>query len=297
MRVMLNSPIFLLLATGTLVGHYFPLGKVASDAGISAIAWAMVLSLGACAVLLPILIYKRSFTVPTGRTLRYVTIAGVISFVLPNILLFSVIPYVGAGYTGLMFALSPVFTLAIALLFRLKGPNLYGLIGIALGCVGATIIAWSRGSLVDAPPYLWIFAALMIPVVLASANVYRTIDWPDEGTPDDLAFWSHLFAIGIFVILLVSLEGVEPFYALADAATLTLIQALLAGLTFPLYFRLQRHGGPVLLSQLGYVAAAVGMVMATVMLGERYGLFIWGGALVVAVGIAATVYSQLATAK
>lgn len=297
MKAMLNNPVFLLLTTGTLVGLYFPLGKVASEAGISSIAWAMVLSIGACIVLLPILAYKRSFAIPRGATLRYVAIAGVISFVTPNVLLFSVIPYVGAGYTGLMFALSPVFTLAVALMFKLKGPNLYGLIGITLGCIGALIIACARGSIVDAPPVFWIVAALFIPVVLASANVYRTIDWPEDGCPDSLAFWSHLFSIAVLFTLLISIEGTQPIYELYGAAMLTITQALLAGLTFPLYFRLQRYGGPVLLSQLGYVAAAVGMLVATIILGERYEFFIWAGSVVIVTGIAATVYSQLSIAK
>ena len=42
-------------------------------------------------------------------------------------------------------------------------------------------------------------------------------------------------------------------------------------------------GGPVYLSQIGYVAAAVGLFSGTLFLGERYGLLTWLGAAVIIV--------------
>jgi drug/metabolite transporter (DMT)-like permease len=63
---------------------------------------------------------------------------------------------------------------------------------------------------------------------------------------------------------------------------------------FALYFRLQQVGGPVFLSQIGYVGAAVGLVSGALLLGERYPLTTWLGALVVAAGIALVTYSQAA---
>ena len=71
-----------------------------------------------------------------------------------------------------------------------------------------------------------------------------------------------------------------------------LSQAIVAGLTFPVFFRLQLAGGPVLLSQIGYVAAAVGLIAATVFLGERYSAATWAGAGVIAIGIAITIWAQ-----
>jgi len=72
-----------------------------------------------------------------------------------------------------------------------------------------------------------------------------------------------------------------------------LLQLLVAGMTFPILFRLQRKGGPVLLSQIGYVAAAVSLLIATVFLGEHYSQMTWIGAGVIAVGIFITISAQL----
>ena len=290
---LMQQPVVLLLVTGVLIGLNFPLGKIGSDAGVSPTVWAMLVSLGVCCLLLPVLLMKRRLVLPRGRVIRYVIISATISFVVPNVLLFSVIPHAGSGFTGLMFALSPVFTLALAVLFALKTPSRLGLAGIAVGLIGAAVVSVTRSSAPEAPPLVWIAAALFIPVALACGNVYRTIDWPEGELPDVLAFWSHAFSVAVFFVLIVFSNGAFPLRELTLSPIAAGAQMLAAGVMFPVFFRLQQQGGPVLLSQIGYVAAAVGLIAATVLLGEQYQLTTWLGAAVITAGIALTVYAQL----
>lgn len=288
----LQSPVLLLVVTGSLLGLNMPLGKIAGDAGISPLVWAMIVSLGVCLILLPVLLVQRRFEMPKGRMIRYVIISALISFVIPNSLLFSVIPRAGAGFTGLMFALSPVFTLMLAIIFRLKTPNRLGLIGIAIGFLGAAIVSVTRGSAPEAPQLIWIVAALAIPLTLACGNVYRTIDWPQQARPDVLAFWGHAISAAVFISLILMTGNTKSLSELSLAPVAAWAQMLVAGIMFPIFFRLQQIGGPVLLSQIGYVAAAVGLVTATVLLGEQYRPMTWLGALVIAVGIVVTIIAQ-----
>lgn len=288
----LKSPTSLLLITGTLIGINFPLGKIAGEANVSPMIWALLVSVGVSSLILPSLALRKQLVIPKGKTLRYAIISSLISFVIPNLLLFSVIPHAGAGYTGLMFALSPVFTLALATLFKLKTPNFLGLVGIGIGLIGAIIVSITRAGSAEAPELIWIIAAILIPLTLACGNIYRTIDWPENALPDSLAFWSHGFAILVFIALLLATTGTVRISELAVIPWIAATQAIVAGLTFPVFFRLQQKGGPVLLSQIGYVAAAVGLLTATFILGERYSLFTWGGAGIIAIGIVITIISQ-----
>jgi drug/metabolite transporter (DMT)-like permease len=57
---------------------------------------------------------------------------------------------------------------------------------------------------------------------------------------------------------------------------------------FAFFFRLQLVGGPVYLSQIGYVAAAVGLVIGVVFLDESYALLTWLGAAIIALGVSIT---------
>lgn len=291
----LQNPIALLLTTGVLIGLNFPFGKVAVEAGISPILWAALISAGASLTLLPILLLKGETFLQSSAAARYAIISGLITFVIANLLVFTVIPHVGSGFIGIMFALSPVFTLSISVLFRLKAPGTLGFVGIMLGLAGATIVAWSRQSAQLDLSIWWILAAILVPVTLAVGNVYRTVAWPAGSSPDQLAFWSHLFSLLMLGLVLLVYEGSIDLAQLAAAPLTSLAQFIIAGLTFPIFFRLQQFGGPVLLSQLGYVAAAVGLVAATLFLGETYRLLTWAGAGIIAVGIACTVIAQRQT--
>ena len=287
-----TSPAVLLLVTGSLIGLNFPLGKIAASAGVSPMMWSMLVSLGAAAFLFPFLYATGRLAVPRGHLARYAVVSGLITFVTANLLVFTVIPHVGSGYTGLMFALSPVFTLALSGLFRLKVPGSLGIVGIVCGLAGAAIVTLTRQSSSEVSQTLWVLVALLIPFVLACGNIYRTLDWPPGTSPDVLAFWSHGFSALVFVALMLVAQGRVPFGDLMRVPGAALSQAIVAGLTFPVFFRLQLAGGPVLLSQIGYVAAAVGLIAATVFLGERYSAATWAGAGVIAIGIAITIWAQ-----
>ena len=291
---LLQAPAALLLITGTLIGLNFPLGKIAGEAGVSPLIWAMLISLGATLVLLPILLATRMLALPPPRVLRYTGISAVVSFVTPNLLLFTVIPHTGAGYAGLMFALSPVFTLLFASLLGMKVPGRLGRFGIAVGLAGASLVRLTRGFDSNGPGIGWLLAAMAIPITLAAGNVYRTLDWPKGVSPNVLAFWGHAFSSALFLTLLLMTRGTVPLNEIAPAAGAALAQVLVAGMTFPAFFRLQQKGGPVLLSQIGYVAAAVGLIGATVFLGERYSATTWLGAGVIVVGIGITIAAQRA---
>lgn len=288
----LENPIFLLVATGILIGLNFPLGKVASNAGISPVLWPLLISMGAVIAMGLFLGARGAFNRPSYKVLRFSLISGMISFVAANILVFALIPFVGSGYAGLMLATSPVFTLALSFAFRFKAPQTLGIIGIGVGFVGACLVAVSRSSAMEAGATIWLLAAFLIPITLAIGNIYRTIGWPQGTSPDVLAFWTNVFAsLGYIAVLLVLYQDLR-LDELSAAPIAAALQLVVGALTFPVYFRLQKYGGPVLLSQLGYIAAAVGLAAATLFLGERYGWLTWLGALVILVGIGFTIRAQ-----
>ncbi|MDQ2632949.1 MAG: EamA family transporter, partial [Pseudomonadota bacterium] len=126
MKPLRDSAIGLLVVTGGLLGLTLPLGKIATDAGVPAVAWAFVVSLGAGGVLLVALLLGGDRIRLNAHKLRYFFVTAAISYALPNLLMFSVMPHVGAGYTGIMFTLSPVITLILSILLGVRRPNLLG---------------------------------------------------------------------------------------------------------------------------------------------------------------------------
>lgn len=292
MKALLESPVFLLLAVGGLIGVSFPLGKIANTAGIDAVLWSLVISGGSGLVLLAVLLLRRYRVRPDAHFVRYAFISGLLSYVLPNLLMFSAIPRLGAGFVGLMFTLSPVLTLAMSMAGGVRMPNRLGMTGVAVGFAGALVLTTSRGDVSADGTAGWLAIAFLIPVFLAAGNIYREVDWPADREPLELSAFSNLAAGLLLVFILLATRGGLPFDSLVAIPLLPVAQIFMSSIVFALFFRLQKVGGPVYLSQIGYVAAAVGLFSGLVFLGERYGISTWAGAAIIAVGIGLTIIAQ-----
>jgi drug/metabolite transporter (DMT)-like permease len=287
-----NSAVGLLLITGMLLGLSLPFGKLSGAAGVEPVIWALVISFGAGSVLLAALLARGEARWPNGGRLRYFAITAAISYAFPNLLIMSAIPHLGAGFTGIMFTLSPVITLTLSVLLGMRRPGALGIAGIVVGFLGALIVSLTRGEAGRPADPVWILIGLAIPFSLACGNIYRTLDWPKEAGPIELAAGSHLAAAAMLVLVSLLLNGGVPLGPLAGVPLLTLAQMAAAAAMFAFFFRLQAVGGPVYLSQIGYVAAALGLVAGTVFLGERYQLATWAGAAIIMAGVAMTTKAQ-----
>ncbi len=293
----LNSAAVLLVLTGTFLGLTLPFGKLAFAAGIAPSLWAFVISTGAGTVLLTAFLVMGKRPRVSSRMLRYYVITALISYAIPNLMTLSAIPHLGSGYTGIMYTLSPVFTLLLSVLFKMRRPNLLGLLGIFVGFAGAVLVGFTRGQVGQPADPLWVGIGLLIPVLLALGNVYRTIDWPDGADPTELAAGSHLTTALLLIPVIFYMTGTFPVAPLGDVPWLVFFQVLASACMFALYFRLQAVGGPVYLSQIGYVGAAVALLAGTLFLGEVYQLATWVGAIIITIGVLMTTRAQHMAAK
>ncbi|UCI20908.1 DMT family transporter [Mesorhizobium sp. B2-1-8] len=296
MKPLWDSALGLLVVTGGLLGLTLPFGKLATAAGVPAMVWAFVVSLGAGGVLLAVLLLRGQRIRLTAHKLRYFFVTAAVSYAVPNLLMFSAIPHLGAGYTGIMFTLSPVVTLVFSILLGVRRPNMLGIAGIAVGFVGAVMVAATRGEAGQPAEIVWVIIGLLIPVSLAAGNIYRTIDWPEGTGPIELAVGSHLASAAMLLVGIVTLFGGKAFIQLGTVPLTAVAQMASASAMFAFFFRLQAVGGPVYLSQIGYVAAAVGLFAGTIFLGENYQPLTWIGAVIITAGVFITTKAQSQTA-
>lgn len=295
MTPLLQSPALLLLAVGTLLGLNFPLGKLAQAAQVPAVLWAALISLGASSLLGAWLLLRLRPVVCDAQHLRYFVITALVSYALPNLLVLAAMAHLGSGPTAMMFTLSPLFTALLSRLAGLRAPARLEYWGIAIGFGGALLVALARGEAGRPAAWLWVGVGLLIPLLLALGNVYRSLDWPPRADGTWLAVGSH----GVAALLLLALCALTGAWrglpALAGVPWLAAAQVAAAVLMFPLFFRLQALGGPVLLSQIGTVGAGVGVAVGAGLLGERYPPLVWGGVALIALGIGLTVWARRGT--
>lgn len=292
-RGMLQTPSGLLIVVGALLGANFPIGKIASGAGVPGMVWAALLSVSAATVL-GLWAIIRGRPVPLdGHHLRYFTMTALTAYAVPNTLVFAAIPHLGSGLTSIFYALSPIVTLALSALAGLRRPSRLELAGIAVGFAGALMVVSGRGEIGRPADFIWLAAGFMVPVSLAVGNVYRTLDWPNNADPLWLAVGSHIVTGVLLSVLSLALFQTGEIGRVVEVPGAAIAQAAASSLMLPLFFRLQRVGGPVTLSQIGIVAAAVGVGIGAFVLGERYAAIVWIGVGVTAVGIALTVIARM----
>lgn len=292
MKLFWDSAFGLLVVTGALLGVSLPLGRLATDVGVSGMAWAFVISFGGGGLLWAVASLRGFRLRLSAHKLRYFCIVALVSYAIPNMLMFSAISHLGAGYTGIMYTLSPIVTLILSIVLGVRRPNRLGVIGIVVGFAGAAMVATTRGEAGQPAALFWVAMGLLVPVSLAIGNIYRTWDWPGDTGATELAIGSHLAAAAMLLVGILILEGDRSLPALGQLPLVVAAQAVSAAVMFPVYFRLQAVGGPVYLSQIGYVAAAVGLFSGTLFLGEHYSGLTWVGAMVIVAGVFITTRAQ-----
>ena len=293
----MNRAVFLLLGAGTALGLNFPLGKLAMAAGINPALWAAMISAGAGLAMAIVAALAERGRPPGAPVLRYAILSGFFSYVMPNFLTFSAIPKIGSGLAAIMYALSPVVTALLSILLRVRPPSVLGGVGIAFGLAGAVIIIVYRNGDFSPESLLWLLAALLVPVFLGVGNIYRTLAWPEGASPRRLAAMTNLAAVPPLLALALATGGGIDLAPLAAAPGLAALQIAVSTTMFLMLFQLQQSGGPTYLSQIGYVAAAVGVVIGVAWLGESYPVGVWVGAGVIALGIALSTWAQIRQAR
>jgi drug/metabolite transporter (DMT)-like permease len=260
-------PIFLLLAVGSLIAVGINLSKAAAAQGIEGPEFAFWLAFGSGLVLLAVATIRGDRIKLEPRHLRYYAVTGFLSAA-PNALTFVLAKHAGAAYASMPYSLSPLLTYPLAILFGLDKPEWHRFGGLAVGFVG-TVLVLSRLALAtpDAGPF-WLFVALLIPLCLASGNIYRTMKWPKDIGDMDLAAAMMLTSAIWLSPFLIAYPVVAFRDGINEGTLIVIAQMIVASAMYWLYFWLQRIAGPVYLSQIGYVGAGFGVLFAVIFFRE-----------------------------
>lgn len=279
-------PLICLLVGGALLGISTNVAKYTGEIGLSPLAFLFWSIAGAATILLVIALLRHELPPLNKRSFEYYFISALVSVAGSNLLFFSAIPHVGAGFVALIISLPPLLTYLGALALGMERFQTVRALGVAAALAGAGVLAARKFSAPDASVF-WILIALCGPVLLAIGNLYRTLRWPEGASPNALAPGMLIAAVVLLgaTSLLPDFSLTVPLGGFLPLGLITLQAFIFAG-QFQLLFLLQKTGGPVLLSLLGSVGAIVGVPVAVFLQGESPpdGLIL--GASLIALGVA-----------
>lgn len=274
-------PLSCLLSGGALLGLSTNLAKFAADIDLTALAFLTWSIMGAALILFVIAVARKTPPPITKRALEYYAISALVGVAGANFIFFSAVPHVGAGFVALIISLPPLLTYVGALVLGMERFNIVRATGVAAALGGAGILALNKLG-VEQGNSVWVWIALLGPILLAIGNLYRTLRWPPGVAAAALAP-GMLLAASFMLLVTGWSSGLTLSLPKPNTLALTLIaaQSLVFSGQFLLLFMLQKTGGPVLLSLLGAVGALVGVPVAVLLQGEAPppGL-LWGGTLI-----------------
>lgn len=279
------KPILYLLLAGSLLGLSTTLAKVAGDMGLAAFPFLTWSLFGATVILMGRSLRNGNVPSLSTRTIEYFFIAAFVTVAGSNLIFFSAVPVVGAGFVSLAITLPPLLTYGGALVFKLEHFSLVRFVGVLSALAGAAFLALNKLTSNQVPAY-WIALTLVGPVLLAIGNLYRTLRWPPNASPEQLA--PGMLAAATLMLLA---AGMLPQFDLFPSGFQTRhflligVQAGVFASQFLVMFLLQKTGGPVLLSLLGSVGAVVTVPIALLVLGEAAPDGLYVATVLIALGI------------
>ncbi|WP_162906883.1 DMT family transporter [Algihabitans albus] len=262
----------LLLVTGCLLAVTIILSRLAADAGAPMLWFLTLVMSGAGLALMGVALLSGQAKGNWRRLLLYGLGAGAFQ-ALPSAMAYLSVAHVGAGYVSLAFAFPLLVTYVLALAVGMERFAPLRALGVTVALAGGLLLAISKlsGLSADEEAVVWVLVASAIPLVLACGNLFRTRFWPEGAPPLLLAALMLLLAAILTVPFAAASEGIAGAARLWDQGfllALTGLNTAAFALQFVAYFRLQQTAGPVYLSQIGSVAAAVGTPVAVLFLGE-----------------------------
>ena len=273
---LLEQPLILLLVVGGFLAVSTVIAKAAPQVGwhpLALLQWSILGGAGGLFLITWLAAMAKTARPATSpvrldrKLVTYLSLSGLL-FIAPNMIAVMAAPRVGAGFVSLSFAFPLVLTYALAVLLGLERLQLMRGTGVLFGVAGGVLLAVSGADLSTEASW-WSMVALSIPVFLAFGNIYRTLKWPAGAKPVDLAL--GMMATGFLALSVFNLSmgiPVAPADWSAPATGLLAAQIVIFALQYGLYFRLQQSAGPVYLSQIGSVAAVVGLGLGYLVFGE-----------------------------
>lgn len=264
-RPLISLPTLLLLLGGFLLAVNVNLTKASSLAGLTPVQVAWGGALGAGSILF-VVNRAQGRRLPRDRQhLKAFGALALISFTLPMTVGVLVTSKIGASYTSVMMALTPLVTLALAAIFQIEKLRIVTFAGILLGLAGALILILPGFRTPDG--LIWMVCGLVIPLGNATGNILRTLLVPRD-TPSPIIASGILLTAATFLTPIALAQGFEAA-VLPTAALTVLAGACVSATSNVTLLKLQSLAGPVRLSQVGYVAACFGVLIAAITFGER----------------------------
>ena len=269
----------LILIAGINFSLLLPVNKIAGDAGMPNFAYVFWYALGAGLILLVPATVRRELPRLTLPHLRLYFVSATLGFAFPFALLAFVATKLPSGVTVLLLTLTPVFTYALAVLFRLDRFRSISAAGLLAAVAGVLLIVVPSGSLPAPSMAVWFAIALLIPFGFGALNVFVERFRPPESSSLGLAI-GNLFAGALLLIPFLPATGQLYLFPGPDLdGDLSLVAAVIINaIMWPMFYLIVRRAGASLFSVMNIIGVVGGIGWGILFFDETHSAYVWAAA-------------------
>lgn len=262
-------PLLLLILQGTAWGLTFPTSKIAMTEGVGPAGYVFWQTLGAGSVLLLVALLRRRLPRWDLRHVFYYAVCGLIGITLPNAILLAAVAHLPASLTALMVNTSPLVTFAIVLLLGMERFVWRRAAGLAIGFLGAALLALRGARLDDGAALGWVLFGFLGPLCYAGVAIFNQRCRP-EGS-DSLSLACGMVIMGFLGALpLAALRGeIQPLWPVGPGELAVMVQIAVSCFGYIVQFEVIRMAGAVYFSQVTYIVAVTALSWSYLLLGEE----------------------------
>ena len=285
--------IFLLVLGGACQAGYFSIAKFLTSSGIPAFGCVLWQIIGGILLFALLCLRKGVWPNFTKSDLTFHLVVALSNILVPNLIVFISASHLPAGALALLGTMSPVCTYLLVVLLRIERIDFLRGTGVALGLLGAVLLATPKVDYGASFDPLWLLLALLLPMSFATSNVWCQKKWPTGQTPEALVLGMLIVSLVLlFPVCLITETLTKPW---GDSINLTLglwVYVLAANAYIFLGFEIIRLAGAVFLSQIGYVVALSGLVLGWCFFSETPNLWVLVAAGLIFAGLALVTRQQ-----
>lgn len=236
------------------------------------------------ASLLGVILLVTGRRLPRSRGLwRHLVIIGLLSNMLPWLLLAWAEQDLSSGLTSVLNALVPSMTLVVAVSVGLERLTGHRVVGLGFALVGTTVAVWHE--LGSGGAWVPVLAVVAATVLYGLGTVYAKRHLSGQLSSLELAAGQILVSAVVTTSAALLLTGAPDGLAVDSAGSLLALGALGTGLAFVAFYELLGRVGSTSATLVTYLIPVVGLTAGAIVLDEEFGVNVIVGLLIIAGGI------------
>ncbi|MHA6325829.1 response regulator [Roseivivax sp. CAU 1753] len=277
---------FILLICGAGAGLLPSLSRMSAGLGANPIGMAVWVDVAAAVLCGIVILFRGGFPRLSRGDVAFFIVWAFVVGILQHISIFVFAGHVEATFLTLVLALEGVIVFCFAAVMRLERAAPRRVVGLLVGLVGVGVGLNQRMNGAGIEANIWLFAALLAPLLYAFETIAVAARRPDHVDP--------VCAVGImfgFSAVMAAALSVTTGNFIAPAALASPLGGLIAMLALVTvvvnvsFFILLKLGGGVFTSQKAYVTAIAGVLWGILLLGETMSLLAWAAIALVLIGM------------